>query len=96
MDREKRNGNTPIPENLAEMLSETQRQAIPGIEYLGWEPRFLRQQMFLPPTLVMRNSNDGKIGIMDEDGRFRIQDNIKVREQESEIQNPPPKDLNYF
>ena len=96
MDKEKRNGNTPIPENLMEMLSEAQRQALPGIAYLGWETQFLRQQMFQPPTLVMRNPNDGKIGLMDEDGRFRIQENIKVRKQESEIQNPPPKDLNYF
>lgn len=96
MDREKRNGNTPIPENLMEMLSEAQRQALPGIVCLGWEPRFLRQQMFQPPTLVMRNSSYGKTGIMDEDGRFRIQDDIKVREQESKIQNPPPKNLHYF
>ena len=96
MDREKRNGNTPIPENLMEMLSKAQRLALPGIVCLGWEPRFLRQQMFQPPTLVMRNSNDGRIGIMDEDGIFRIQDDIKVREEESETQNPPSKDLHYF
>ena len=96
MDREKRNGNTPIPENLMEMLGEAQRLALPGIVCLGWEPRFLRQQMFQQPTLVMRNSSDGKIGIMDEDGRFRIQDDIKVREQESEVHNPQPNDLHYF
>jgi len=96
VDREKRNGNTPIPENLVEMLSKAQRKALPGIVCLGWEPRFLRRHMFQPPTLIMRNSNDGKIGIMDEDGRFRMQDDIEIREQESEIQNPPPKNLQYF
>jgi hypothetical protein len=96
MNREKRNGNIPIPENLMEVLSEAQRQALPGIKFAGWEPRFLRQQMFQGPILVMYNSNDGSIGMLDEGGGFRKQDNTKVREQEGEIKNPTSKDLRYF
>jgi hypothetical protein len=96
MDREKRKGNTLIPDNLEEMLSEAQRQALPGIKYLGWEPRFLRKQLFQVPVLVMYNSNDGRIGLMDEDGRIRIQANIKVREQESQTRTPPPSNLFYY
>jgi hypothetical protein len=96
VNREKRKGNTPIPENLMEVLSEAQRQALPGIKFAGWEPRFLRQQLFQGPTLVMHNSNDGSIGLLDEGGRFRKQDNTKVREQESEIKTPISKNLRYF
>jgi hypothetical protein len=96
MDREKRNGNTPIPANLMEKLSEAQRKALPGIKCAGWEPWFLRQQMFQAPTLVMNNAIDGRIGLMDQDGRLRIQDDIKVREQESEAQKKTPKNLYYF
>jgi len=95
MDREKRKADISIQENLKEMLNDAQRQALPGIEFLGWEPRFLRKELFKAPVLVMYNSNDGSIGIMDEDGSIRIQDNIKVREQERQTP-PPPNNLHYF
>lgn len=90
MDREKRESDITNPANLKEILNEAQRQALPGIEYLGWELRFLRKPLFQAPVLVVHNSNDGRIGIMDEDGRVRIQANIKVREQGSQTQTPPP------
>jgi hypothetical protein len=97
MNREKRKSNISIPENLQEMLNKTQRQALPGIECLGWEPRFLRKPLFMAPVLVMYNATDGRIGILDEDGRIRIQTNIKVREQESHTQTPPPlNNLHYY
>jgi len=41
--RERRAGNSPIPENLKEILGEVQWQALPGIKYSGWELRFLRR-----------------------------------------------------
>ena len=81
MDREKRKSDTSIPANLEEMLNEAQQQALPGIKYLGWEPRFLRKPMFQAPELVMQNSSDGRTGMLDVDGRIRIP-NIKMREHE--------------
>ena len=81
MYREKRKSDTSIPANLEEMLNEAQQQALPGIKYLGWELRFLRKPMFQTPELVMQNSSDGRTGILDVDGRIRIQ-NIKIREHE--------------
>lgn len=97
MDKEKRKGGNSIPENLEEMLNEVQRQALPGIEYLGWEPRFLRKPLFKTPALVLQNSNDGRIGILDEDGKIIIQANITVREQENQVQTPePPSSIYYY
>jgi hypothetical protein len=92
VDREKRKSDIPIPPNLEEMLNEAQQQALPGIKYLGWEPRFLRKPMFQAPELVIQNSSDGRTGILDVDGRIRIQ-NIKVRKQESETRAPPPNNI---
>jgi hypothetical protein len=81
MNDDKRKGNSSIPENLKEMLNEAQQQSLPGIKYLGWEPRFLRKPLFQAPELVMQNSSDGRTGILDVDGSIRIQ-NIKMREHE--------------
>jgi hypothetical protein len=81
MDDDRRKGNSTIPENLKEILNEAQQQALPGIKYLGWEPRFLRKPMFQAPELVMQNSSDGRIGILDVDGSIRMQ-NIQMREHE--------------
>ena len=39
MDCEKRKGDISIPSNLEETLNKAQRQALPGIKFLGWEPR---------------------------------------------------------
>lgn len=96
MDSEKRKDTIYIPENLEEVLNEAQRQALPGIKYLGWEPRFLRKQLFQRPVLVMHNINDGKIGLIDENGSIRIQPDIKVREQECQSQTPAPSNIYYY
>ena len=81
MDREKRKSDTCIPANLEGMLNEVQQRALPGIKYLGWEPRFLRKPMFQAPELVVQNTSDGRTGILDVDGKIRIQ-NIKMRKHE--------------
>ena len=97
MDREKRKGDTSIPDNLEEMLNKAQRKALPGIKFLRWEPQFLRKPLFKAPVLVLRNSNDGRTGIMDEDGRLIVQDDIEAREEENDTQTPPsPKNLHYY
>jgi len=79
VDREKRKDGISIPENLKEILNEAQWQALSGIKYSGWELQFLRKQVFQAPELVIQNSSDGRTGILDVDGRIRIQ-NIKIRE----------------
>jgi hypothetical protein len=97
VDREKRKGEPSIPVSLEVMLNKVQLQALPGIEFLGWKPWFFRKSLFMAPVLVMHNSNDGRIGILDEDGRIRIQTDIKVREEESQIQiQPTLKNLHYY
>jgi hypothetical protein len=95
VDREKRKDDASIPANLEEMLNEAQRQALPGIKYLGWEPRFLRKQMFQAPELVIRNSSDGRTGVLGVDGRITIQ-NINVREQENQTKTLPPSSIYFY
>lgn len=82
MDRERRKGMIPIPDDLNERLNKPQRQALSGIEYTGWALRFLRRPLFQDPVLVVQNLNDGKIGVLDKGGSVKVLAGIKVREQE--------------
>ena len=87
--RERRGGTVPIPDNLREILNEVQWQALSGIKYSGWELRFLRRPLFQEPVLVVRNPNDGRIGVLDSDGSIKIQPDIKVGERGIETHTPP-------
>ena len=89
---EKRKSDIPLPENLPEMLNEAQRQALPGLRYSGWEPRFVRKIMFQDPVFVVHNVKEGRIGILDGSGSVKTQSNIKVRDQEIQTQPPPTRD----
>ena len=80
MDRERRKGGIPTPDNLEELLNKNQFQALSGMKYSGWELRFVRRPLFPEPVPIVHNTNDGRIGILDKDGGIRIQTDIKERE----------------
>ncbi len=96
MNREKRMGNVPIPDNLKELLTDEQLNALSGMTYSGWEILFLRRPLFQEPVLVVHKPSDGRIGVLDKDGRFIVQADIDVRVRENLIQTPLPKNLHYY
>ena len=81
MDREKRKGDIPIPDNLKEMLNESQWRALSGIAYSGWELQFIRRPLFQEPVLVIYNPDGDRTGILDKDGNIKIQSGIMVRDR---------------
>jgi hypothetical protein len=87
VDRERRINNISGLTNLDAMLNAAQRQALPGIKYTGWVLRCLRKPLFTEPLLVVQNANDGRIGIMDEHGKIRLQQSIRVRKQDNQLQD---------
>lgn len=95
MNEDKRKTDATIPAGLEALLNALQLQALPGIKYLGWEPRFIRHQVFKAPALVLRNSKDGRLAVLDENGRLEIQGDLKLRGEEDEAP-PPPRNLHYF
>ena len=92
MDSERREDDTPIPENLEEILTEAQRQALPGIKFSGWEPNFMRKQLFQPPVLILHNPNDDRTGMLDGDGIFSLQTDTDECKEEDQ----PAKSLLYI
>lgn len=92
MDREKRRGDAPVPDNLQEVLNVAQWQALPGIKLSGWELRFIRKRLFMEPVPVLRNRDDNRTGILGPDGKIDLQTDIELREEKSRAQTPPSGD----
>jgi hypothetical protein len=90
MHNEKRRGDARITDNLEELLNEAQRKALPGLQYIGWEPCFLRMKMFLEPDIVMRNCNDNRLGILEYDGRIKTEEDVRVREEDEQTKATLP------
>ena len=80
MDREKRKGDEPVPDNATEMLNQLQILALRQIESFGWRLRFIRRPLFQDPVAVVADGDGVKIGILEEDGRINMQPDIKIRE----------------
>ena len=80
MDRDKRKGDEPVPDNAIEMLNHVQVLALRQIEGYGWRLQFIRRPLFQDPVPVVIDAAGMKIGILEEDGRINMEPDIKVRE----------------
>lgn len=80
MERDKRQGQQPLPPRLEEALNELQMLALRQMEGFGWELRFVRRPLFQEPVSVIFSANGDKIGVLEEDGRITLDADIKVRE----------------
>ena len=80
MDKEKRKGEKPVPDNLESLLNQDQLLTLRQIESFGWQLRFVRRPLFQEPTPVVFNPTGDSIGILDEDGRLDIHAEIKIRD----------------
>ena len=80
MDRERRTGEKPVPDNLDEILKDTQKHTLRSMERFGWELIFVRRPLFQEPVAVLLNSAGEKVGILEEDGRLNMEAGIVLRD----------------
>jgi hypothetical protein len=81
MDKEKRTGVKPIPDDLKEALNEAQWQTLKGFEYSGWVLKFVRRPLFQELVPVVHNTEDDNIGVLEKDGSINMRPDIKIRER---------------
>lgn len=84
MEKDKRNKQQPIPDNLEEVLNSKQLAALRMIESLNWQLKFVRRPMFLDAVPVVYNAKFGHIGILDPDGNIELEVDFNIRSDESE------------
>ncbi len=80
MEKEKRNKQKPIPNNLKDYLNEDQLVALRQIESFGWRLEFIRRPLFQDPVPVVFGPTNGQIGILLEDGTIDKTAKILVRQ----------------
>ena len=87
MDKDKRKGEKPIPDNLESLLNEAQLKALRGIRHFGWSLIFVRRPMFQDPVPVVVNADGDKYGVLEKDGKVNMQTGLDLRVEAVE----PPK-----
>ncbi len=68
MDKERRKGKPPIPEDLRKILTVAQKIAIKELEGFGWEVDYVRRPLFQEPKVIVRNPVTGKQSLIEADG----------------------------
>lgn len=89
MDKEQRNRQQPIPDNLRQILNSKQRAALEMIQSLGWRLKFVRRPMFMEAQPVVYNAKFDQIGILDADGNIDLELELSIRTSEPEQQPQP-------
>jgi hypothetical protein len=79
MQNDKRKGEQAIPENLRQLLTPEQVNALDEIKALGWKLKFVRRPLFQDPVPVVSNAGNDQIGVLDPDGRINIETDFRMR-----------------
>ena len=90
MDKEKRKGEWPIPDNLEDVLNVMQQVTLGEIGKFGWELRFIRMPLFQEAVPVVFSGDGDQIGVLEEDGRLNLQPNIEYRRSAQKVTPESP------
>lgn len=81
MEKDKRTGEKPVPDDFEVELSHPQLLALRQIERFGWTLKFVRRPLFQEQVAVVFSAEGNKIGLLEKDGRVNLEPDIEVREQ---------------
>ena len=85
MQKEKRTGNTPGPDNPEAVLNEAQLLMLGKMQELGWELKFVRRPESVDVVPVLFHPEGNEFGILEDDGSLNTQTNISVRETDQTV-----------
>lgn len=74
-----RGSRSALPIDVSYYLSEVQRIALHSLENFGWELAFIRRPLFVPPVVVVKNSEQSKYAVLEEDGSVNLSPVAKWR-----------------
>ena len=76
---EVRGSRKALPADVYYYLNEVQRIALNSLENFGWQLAFIRRPLFVPPMVVVKNSEQSKFAVLEEDGSVNLSPTAKWR-----------------
>lgn len=80
VEKERRRDFKPVPALNLRQLNEAQRLALTTLEKFGWELRFVRRPMFMPPVPVVCDPDQRKFAVLEADGSLNEAAALSVRD----------------
>lgn len=80
MGLEKRKGEPPIPADFQDVLSPDQMMTLRQLENFGWQVAFVRRPLFQESVIVVSSTDNGKIGVLEDNGQLNLQPDIRLRD----------------
>ena len=74
-----RGSRSPLPADVLYYLNEVQRLALHSLENFGWQLAFIRRPLFVPPMIVVNNSEQSKFAVLEEDGSVNLSPLVRWR-----------------
>lgn len=68
MNRERRKGLPPVPDDIRAILTREQKSALKELEPFGWVVDYVRRPLFQQPRVIVRNPATGRQSIIEADG----------------------------
>ncbi len=76
---EVRGSRKALPADVYYYLNEVQRIALNSLENFGWQLAFIRRPLFVPPMIVVKNAEQSKFAVLEEDGSVNLSPSAKWR-----------------
>ena len=74
-----RGSRSALPYDVLYYLNDVQRLALHSLENFGWQLAFIRRPLFVPPVVVVKNVEQSKFAILEEDGSVNLSPSTKWR-----------------
>lgn len=76
---EARGRRSALPADVFYYLNEVQRLALRSLENFGWQLAFIRRPLFVSPMIVVKNSEQSKFAVLEEDGSVNLSPLVRWR-----------------
>jgi hypothetical protein len=74
-----RGSRPPLPADIFYYLNEVQRIALQSLANFGWQLAFIRRPLFMAPMVVVKNAEQTKLAVLEDDGSVNMAPHIKWR-----------------
>jgi hypothetical protein len=94
--QDRRNGAKPVPSDPELYINEQQVHGLIILKKFGWRLVCIRRCHDLIPSVILRNRNEVRVGVLQHDGILKLSEDLRIRNQaanEVDVSEEITKDL---